>query len=1167
MLKRAFILFAIAAALTLFFAGVAQAAPVVTATSPTSGTTWVPETTTTLNLVFDQAVTVQNAAYFSVTGYAYGPIPVSAVAVNAANPAQVDITVPGLPAGDKITVALAEGAVADAVYLTPNAAFSYSFYTSAAGIKAGSVVTLTYGAPVGYSTPVYTYVYWPDGHQEIAATTATVVDPAVASVTPNGTGAFIISAAGVGQTVITYTYQTLSLQQPVVVLEPLQVVSAVYPATIQDPLVVTFNKAAKVIGAPITASGPAVFKVKAEQDAANPAVWRVYPIVPDESWRYGGSPSSWPAGSVSFTTSYYWFQGTDGAAAVPSTLSFTVPAQEPTLLSPGETMFASGSDCVSDAQSIPIGYGHGPIAPRFSVPVAVADPSLVTVEVKTPFGVKSYSLGGLPCTVRYDEIDLWGGVSTAVYHLQDVLGPGLTGTVTVTFAPGAVQHWGAALGTGLNTQSLTWTAEINPVSAFAVVPGSPVVEAEHKAPDPTAERKWFHDTGSRYLGFGVAKSVDTLYIAHGNVAGAVGEGLEAVDTATGTRKWQVVGNYTAPAVNPTDGSVAAAKADAISASLDCFNPDGTLHWSAGLGSAAISPPAFLADGTVVVAEADMSNVSLLRYDGKTGALLGATTLTNLLLGIGNGITPASLYYAYGNTGVATPPTVAVHGDRVTVGLLSAVIDLPAPAGEADALSVAGVAYRGYAYGGIYSPTWQKPVVIAGDAAGSVAAAVDSTGAYHLVAFGGTGSVLWETAPDPAAVGTLSRPVLGNTWVALGPVIYLRSTGDLVGVAPSDVVSATADDKFVLASDCPVAPVRLTYTPSVFYGSWYYVTSDNIVKYDLPAPVASPPPSPPAPSSGGGSGGSPNAEAPPPVENLPESVFIARWPGHMPLVAEAVKTGYAPAGEKAEGKEFTVDITRGDRLAEAKEKGLTPRVYYWNERYGKWVALASYPQPDGKTVKVVNDGGYSGWVAVFAVRQPRFTDVAGHWAEPGINRMNGLALVEGYPNPKDPASLERPCGPDREITRAEFVAVLTRALGVLPEGEQKVYQVLLTPTPEEQERVLSGVKNVPAWARTNVAAALASGLASGRAPGDFAGNEPITRIEAAAMVSNALKKIGAKPADLSAFRDARDVPDWAKAVVADGVVSGYPDGSLKPNAHITRAEALTVLLRLLRELGW
>jgi|GEM_PF-3485549 len=310
-------------------------------------------------------------------------------------------------------------------------------------------------------------------------------------------------------------------------------------------------------------------------------------------------------------------------------------------------------------------------------------------------------------------------------------------------------------------------------------------------------------------------------------------------------------------------------------------------------------------------------------------------------------------------------------------------------------------------------------------------------------------------------------------------------------------------------------------------------------------------------------------AQPPVDDVPKANFLARWPGHVPLVAQAVKAGgYGPTGEKITGKEFTVDITRSDRLAEAKAKGLEPRVYYWNQKFQKWVALASYPAPDDKVVNAINDGNYTGWVAVFGVRQPHFTDVSGHWAEQVINRMNGLALVEGYPNPMDPASLDRPCGPDRDVTRAEFTAVLTRALGVLPADEQKLYQILTQPTPEEEARILAGMKGVPAWAKGNIAVALASGLASGREPGDFAGDEAITRIEAAVMVSKALKRIpGYKPADLTQFKDAQDVPEWARVAVADGVLGGYPDGTLRPNAHITRAEALTTLLRLLRALGW
>ena len=83
------------------------------------------------------------------------------------------------------------------------------------------------------------------------------------------------------------------------------------------------------------------------------------------------------------------------------------------------------------------------------------------------------------------------------------------------------------------------------------------------------------------------------------------------------------------------------------------------------------------------------------------------------------------------------------------------------------------------------------------------------------------------------------------------------------------------------------------------------------------------------------------------------------------------------------------------------------------------------------------------------------------------------------------------------------------------------------------------------------------------------NMPISRIEAAVMVSKALRTLpGYKKANLAVFRDADDIPEWAKATLADNVLAGYPDGSLQALRDITRAEALSVLHRLfVYGMGW
>jgi uncharacterized repeat protein (TIGR02543 family) len=322
--------------------------------------------------------------------------------------------------------------------------------------------------------------------------------------------------------------------------------------------------------------------------------------------------------------------------------------------------------------------------------------------------------------------------------------------------------------------------------------------------------------------------------------------------------------------------------------------------------------------------------------------------------------------------------------------------------------------------------------------------------------------------------------------------------------------------------------------------------------------------------GGGSSSGPTTNAllvpPPPVPSPPASpsAFIARWPGHVDLD----QTYYIPSSVSGlVPATFTAPAPDQGKLAAAKANGLEERVYYFNEKYQKWVALTSYPRPDG-SVLVVNDGGYNGvWTEMFAVQEPHFTDITGNWAEDVVNRMNGLALIEGYPVPGDPDSLDRTAGVDQTITRAEFATILARALGCLPPAEQKLYGALL-PYGEEPDQVLADWTGVPDWARDFVAGMVYGGLVQGEAPHDFAGNAPITRIEAAVLVSKVLSKLpNYQPADLSQFADAAGVPDWARAAVASGVLNGYPNGTLLPNNSITRAESLVTILKLLRALGW
>ena len=96
-----------------------------------------------------------------------------------------------------------------------------------------------------------------------------------------------------------------------------------------------------------------------------------------------------------------------------------------------------------------------------------------------------------------------------------------------------------------------------------------------------------------------------------------------------------------------------------------------------------------------------------------------------------------------------------------------------------------------------------------------------------------------------------------------------------------------------------------------------------------------------------------------------------------------------------------------------------------------------------------------------------------------------------------------------------------------------------------------------WYSKAVNYVVGKGLISGYPNGTFKPNDSITRAEFAQMISGYIKNEKAGSSD---FQDVKD--HWAKDAIdklyGNKNVTGYPDGSFKPNAKITRAEAVTIL---------
>lgn len=136
-------------------------------------------------------------------------------------------------------------------------------------------------------------------------------------------------------------------------------------------------------------------------------------------------------------------------------------------------------------------------------------------------------------------------------------------------------------------------------------------------------------------------------------------------------------------------------------------------------------------------------------------------------------------------------------------------------------------------------------------------------------------------------------------------------------------------------------------------------------------------------------------------------------------------------------------------------------------------------------------------------------------------------------------------PDRNVTRAEVAAMLNRVV-------EREESAALEAFPDVAE---------PYWAKEEIGRVAGMSLMIGYPDGRFRPDALITRAEMATVIARLLPKA---PAESPAFADTAG--SWAQAAIgtarAAGIVDGYEDGTFRPNATLTRAEAVTMLDRLL-----
>ncbi len=177
----------------------------------------------------------------------------------------------------------------------------------------------------------------------------------------------------------------------------------------------------------------------------------------------------------------------------------------------------------------------------------------------------------------------------------------------------------------------------------------------------------------------------------------------------------------------------------------------------------------------------------------------------------------------------------------------------------------------------------------------------------------------------------------------------------------------------------------------------------------------------------------------------------------------------------------------------------------------------------------------------------FSDVPDDfWAVDYINRLYNDGITNGCST--DPLQF---C-PSADTTRAQIAVFLLRAMHYPDEY-----------TPPPAEATFTDTAN--SWAKDWIEALKTAGITQGYPDGSYRPNNPVTRAEMAVFLLKAIHggDYSPPPVEHSRFTDVPDdfwAKDWIEELAAEGITSGYSDGTYRPVNPVSRAEMAVFLVK-------
>ena len=165
-----------------------------------------------------------------------------------------------------------------------------------------------------------------------------------------------------------------------------------------------------------------------------------------------------------------------------------------------------------------------------------------------------------------------------------------------------------------------------------------------------------------------------------------------------------------------------------------------------------------------------------------------------------------------------------------------------------------------------------------------------------------------------------------------------------------------------------------------------------------------------------------------------------------------------------------------------------------------------------------------------------------WAQEYLDQLVEWGVMRG--------DIDGNLHPDRNITRAEFVTMVDRAYGY--------DQVGRTPFTDVQES---------SWYADDISIAYNVGYFQGTSNTTASPDNNLTREQAVLLLGRNMM-LQSSAGETLGFSDSRDFSEWSRTMVQAatdaGMVSGYPDGTFRPQNHVTRGEVAKMLVQAVGE---